>query len=215
MKKIIKLINILLASLIPVVLLTVNVSTKTIDASIDTKVLASNLISKQEEVAVATIDDSRSDVLVNDEEEDNNQEIVTEKTDNINLEANKEEKKQSEEDTSVLDTYTGTMSFYNANCRGCYGTTAAGININDGKLYYNDEQYGNVRIVAVGKEIPIWSILRIKNSSLGNNVLAIALDRGSQIGLGKTFLIDMLTNTIENKSGIEKNITVEVLRSGK
>ncbi len=92
MKKIIKLINILLASLIPVVLLTVNVSTKTIDASIDTKVLASNLISKQEEVAVATIDDSRSDVLVNDEEEDNNQEIVTEKTDNINLEANKEKK---------------------------------------------------------------------------------------------------------------------------
>ena len=115
---------------------------------------------------------------------------------------------------NILATYQGNMSFYQANCTDCSGITSTGIDISDGRLYYQDHTYGNVRIVAAGQEIKKWSIVRIKNSSLGSSVLAIVLDRGGSIGVGKTFLIDMLTNSNENKDGVDRNITVEVLRNG-
>ena len=107
------------------------------------------------------------------------------------------------------------MSFYNANCRGCSGVTSTGTDISDGRLYYYDSNYGNLRIIAAGPEIKKWSIVRLKNTSFGNNTLAIVLDRGGAIGEGRTFLIDMLTNKQEGKDGVERNVVVEVLRDGK
>ena len=120
-----------------------------------------------------------------------------------------------EEKSDVLKSYTGKMSFYNANCTGCSGITSTGIDVSDGRLYYYDNNYGNVRIIAAGPEIKKWSIVRLKNTSLGSNTLAIVLDRGGAIGEGRTFLIDMLTNNQEGKGGVEKGVVVEVLRDGK
>lgn len=117
--------------------------------------------------------------------------------------------------TPTYPTYTGKQSFYNANCTGCSGVTSTGVDVSDGRLYYNDSTYGNVRIIAAGPEIRKWSIVRINGTVLGDNVLAIVLDRGGNIGENRKFLIDILTNSQEKLSGISKNVTVEVLREGK
>lgn len=214
MKKIIGIINTGLLLSLPILLLTVNIHTSTINSFLDTKKLATNLVTyptKKEAVAI-------EEETVEDKKIEPEEKISTELPIEI-VDAKGEESPKKIEETKgqpeVLATYSGTMSFYSANCKGCMGSTATGIDISDGNLYYNDNEYGQVRIVATGSEIKPWSIIKIKNSSLGSNVIAIALDKGSNIGVGKKFLIDMLTNSKENKSGIEKNITVEVLRSGK
>ena len=225
--RIIFIINWCLLFLLPITLLNVNVKTNTINSTVVTKKLNTNLFNKIEEVEAVI--EEKSIIEENIEQEKVVKEIIKKETKNIEEipvikkeEVKKEEIKvekpvesPKEEITDAIDTYTGKMSFYNANCNGCSGITATGVDVSDGKLYYNDKTYGNVRIIAAGSEIPKWSIVRLKNTSLGKDVLAIVLDRGGAIGLGKTFLIDMLTNSNENKGGVEKNIVVEVIRKGK
>lgn len=225
MKKISNIINYFLLFSFPILLLTVNIKMDTIDSNINTKALATSFVSKvQEKQELA----NENPLLEQDQDE-----RVLKKTETIDtikeddkeeslppiLKKNDKKEEQKIENvapkTDVISTYHGTMSFYNANCVGCSGITSTGVDISDGRLYYLDKTYGNIRIVAAGTEIKKWSIVRIKNSSLGANTLAIVLDRGGSIGLGKKFLIDMLTNSTENKGGIEKNITVEVIREGK
>lgn len=223
MKKISNIINYFLLFSFPVLLLTVNIKMDTIDSNINTKALATSLVSKAQEKQEITNEvlekeqsesDQKQPTAVEEIEEDEG----IEKSLSVLEGGNKKEDKREESiipKTDVLSTYQGTMSFYNANCVGCSGITSTGVDISDGRLYYQDKTYGNVRIVAAGTEIKKWSIIRIKNSSLGANTLAIVLDRGGSIGLGRKFLIDMLTNSTENKGGIEKNIIVEVIRDGK
>lgn len=224
--KFLSVINWCLLFTLPVILLTVNVKTNTIDSTILTKKLSTNLFNKVIEVEAVL---EKEEVVVEEVKDEKLEEVIkkdTEKIEEVNVIKREEVKKEEikvekpveipkEEVTDVIDTYTGKMSFYTASCRGCSGITSTGVDISDGKLYYNDKTYGNVRIIAAGSEIPKWSIVRLKNTSLGKDVLAIVLDRGGAIGLGKTFLIDMLTNSNENKGGVEKNIVVEVIRKGK
>lgn len=229
---IIHIINWCLLFSLPLMLLTVKVDTDTINSLSDTKKLSTSLFSQVEEVTAVKVDTEVK------EEEEIPQEIVEEKVSSQNEEKvdssskkieevveEKEEiktevvEKKEEESvpvvSDVLASYTGKMSFYNANCAGCSGITSTGVDVSDGRIYYQDSKYGQVRIVAAGTEIKKWSIIRIKNSSLGSNVLAIVLDRGGNIGVGRKFLIDMLTNSSEGRGGVQNNITVEVLRSGK
>lgn len=224
MKKIINTINWFLLFSLPILLLTVNIKTTTIDSDNDSKALSTNFVSKVEEKeVVATPENSTEEVeenIIEEKKEATKEEEKKESNieDNLvfkSLETKEQEKVESViQKTDVFTTYHGTMSYYNAKCTGCSGITSTGVDVSDGKIYYYDKTYGDVRIVAAGTEIKKWSIIRIKNSSLGSNTLAIVLDRGGAIGLGKTFLIDMLTNTSESRDGIEKNITVEVIRNG-
>ena len=209
MKKIIGIINTGLLLSLPILLLTVNIHTSTINSFLATNLVTYPTIKEAVAIEEETVEDKKIEP-----EEKISTELPIEIVDAKGEESPKKIE-ETKEQPEVLATYSGTMSFYSANCKGCMGSTATGIDISDGNLYYNDNEYGQVRIVATGSEIKPWSIIKIKNSSLGSNVIAIALDKGSNIGLGKKFLIDMLTNSKENKSGIEKNITVEVLRSGK
>ena len=62
---------------------------------------------------------------------------------------------------------------------GCSGTTAAGYNVSN-TIYYNDEEYGQVRIVAMSSNYPLYSIIRINNYPSGP-IIAIVLDRGGAI----------------------------------
>ncbi len=225
MKKISNVINCFLLFSFPILLLTVNINTDTIDSNINAKALSTNLVSKVQEKQEMIKEDSTLE-RESDENHQKQSETVEEIKEDEILEKSfsvlkREETKEDKQEesitpkTDVLSTYQGTMSFYNANCVGCSGITSTGVDISDGRLYYQDKTYGNIRIVAAGTEIKKWSVIRIKNSSLGVNTLAIVLDRGGSIGLGKKFLIDMLTNSMENKGGIEKNITIEVIREGK
>lgn len=83
--------------------------------------------------------------------------------------------------------YTGKMTGYGADCIGCSGSgtlackTKQGISHNltkDGE-YYNDEEYGKVRILAAALEkFPCGTVIEVENSNLGT-FKAIVLDTGS------------------------------------
>ena len=100
----------------------------------------------------------------------------------------KEEKKDT-----ILKTYTGYITAYGPDCKGCIGITASGYNVSKGNIYYYDKEYGKVRIVAADKKLPFGTIVRIKNINISSKpVLAIVLDRGSAISFNKSVYFDLL-----------------------
>jgi len=82
--------------------------------------------------------------------------------------------------------YNGIMTAYGPDCYGCSKVgnvacrTKAGNKhslINDG-VYYNDEAYGQVRIMAAALSVfPCGTIIEVKNSNLGD-FMGIVLDTG-------------------------------------
>lgn len=213
---------------IPFMLLTVNVKTDVIKSSVDTKNLNTSLFEKivettqeNKELTVDTEEVTSENEVVKEEkileekQETTQKEEVTETEEVVQQEETPVVTPEVTQKSDVIETYTGNLSYYRANCSGCSGYTATGYDVRDGKLYYNDLTYGNIRIVAAGTEIPKYSIVRIKNSSLGTDVLAIVLDRGGNIGQGKKFIVDILTNSTEAKGGIDYGVSIEVIRKGK
>lgn len=116
---------------------------------------------------------------------------------------------------AVLSEETVTISHYGHDCYGCTsGYTASGYYVGDGRIYYNDNTFGNVRIVAADSKYPLGTILRLTYP--GGTITTIVLDRGGGIGDGKRFQIDLLTAS-ENQAmqlGIIQNTKLEVLRLG-
>lgn len=118
--------------------------------------------------------------------------------------------------TDVLETLKGKMSGYGPDCKGCSGNLASGINARNGNIYYKDKKYGKIRIVAGDRKYKFGTIVRIKNSKAGNNIIAIVLDRGGNIGIGKKFLFDLLyaSSKEASKYEVSYNVTFEILRYG-
>lgn len=106
---------------------------------------------------------------------------------------------------------TGKMSGYGPDCVGCSGYLANGHYVGDGNIYYNDSEYGQVRIVAGDKKYKFGTIVRINDS-----MLAIVLDRGGAIGIGKKFMFDLLyaSEAEANSNGVSYNTKFEILRNG-
>ncbi|MBR3198711.1 MAG: hypothetical protein IKG27_01705 [Bacilli bacterium] len=85
--------------------------------------------------------------------------------------------------------YVGKLTGYGADCKGCsgYGTLACktkeGLShslTKDGE-YYNDNEYGKVRIIAAALEkFPCGTIIKIQNTNLGT-FNAIVLDTGGDM----------------------------------
>lgn len=93
----------------------------------------------------------------------------------------------------VLKTYYGPMTAYGPDCIGCIGITTSGQDVLDGKIFYYDEEYGNIRILASDKSLPFGTIVRIKGlKDYPNDLIAIVLDRGSAIGFNKRSYFDLL-----------------------
>ena len=113
--------------------------------------------------------------------------------------------------------YVGKVSAYTAYCSdGCNGYTANGRYIGN-NIYYNDKDYGKVRIVAGDRSLPFGTIVRFNNLKYyGKEVYAIVLDRGGAIGNGRRVLFDLLFSSEReaNDFGIEKNIECDILRKG-
>lgn len=110
--------------------------------------------------------------------------------------------------------FTAKMSGYGADI-GNY--TASGYQISGGNITYNDNQYGEVRILAGDRNYPFGTIVRISNSNEGT-VLGIVLDRGPDIGRGtaKKFAFDLLYTTSREArlKGVSYNANFEILRFG-
>ena len=116
----------------------------------------------------------------------------------------------------VLQSVSGSLSHYGQDCYGCVGgLTASGYDISDGRIYYTDPTFGSVRIVAAGGEYPLGTILRLTNVE-STPIIAIVLDRGGAIGTGKSFDLDLLTesNARAYELGVRYGVLIEVLRFG-
>ena len=130
---------------------------------------------------------------------------------------NTEEKLETKKSIKVLKTYTGPITAYGPDCVGCTtGKTASGYNVRNGNIYYNDKEYGKIRIVAADKSLPFGSIIRIKNLNVfKDDVIAIVLDRGSAIGFNKKVYFDLLYKSEKETQFFGKrNATFELLRRG-
>ena len=155
----------------------------------------------------------------------------TTKTEETKTEIKKEENSTPKEETTtdiaadnnkdvkVLETLKGSLAGYGPDCYGCTSfRTASGRYIGDGKIYYDDKDFGKIRIVAGDKSYPFGTIVRISNTNYGDNspIYAIVLDRGGGVGKGKKFLFDLLfeTEKAAAKAGSRKNVTFEILRLG-
>lgn len=113
--------------------------------------------------------------------------------------------------------FTGTLTGYGPDCPGCIGMVYCSPNPNvlNGNIYYNDKEYGKLRILAADYSIPCGSIIKIKNFSFisGNEFYGIVLDRGSAIvGLTMDLLYPSEDDTII--IGRQKNINFTIERWG-
>jgi len=115
-----------------------------------------------------------------------------------------------------IELQIGKLSGYGPDCVGCSGYTASGNYVGDGTIYYNDYQFGKVRIVAADSKYKFGTIVKISHPNLEEDIIAIVLDRGSAIGFQRIALFDLLYSSEEeaNLKGVFHNTTFEILRYG-
>ena len=112
--------------------------------------------------------------------------------------------------------FEGTLTGYGPDCVGCSGNLGCAPyqNIKNGNIYYEDNQYGKIRILAADRSIPCGSIVKISNFRfIDGDFYGIVLDRGSAIN-GLT--MDLLYNSEEEtkKLGRSYNINFKIERWG-
>jgi 3D (Asp-Asp-Asp) domain-containing protein len=113
--------------------------------------------------------------------------------------------------------FVGTLTGYGPDCPGCGGHVACRPNpdVRNGNIYYNDKEYGTIRILAADYSIPCGSIVHISNFKFVSNkeFTGIVLDRGSAIvGLTMDLLYPSEADTVI--IGRQRNIEFEILRWG-
>lgn len=162
--------------------------------------------------------DEKEELSENVKDEDNNLEV--------NKEEVKEETIEKEEsnvipltpdfiDRVAIETFTGNLTGYGPDCVGCGGKTSTGYDLTQ-NIYYEDAEFGIVRIVAADKYFPFYSIIRISGVPGMDSFLAIVLDRGGNVGFNKGTLFDLAFSTEKDPNilSLTRNVKFEVLRSG-
>lgn len=116
----------------------------------------------------------------------------------------------------VVKTYYGPMTAYGPDCVGCIGITTSGYDVMDGKIFYHDEEFGNIRILAGDRSLPFGTIIKIIGlKDYPDGLLAIVLDRGSAIGFNKRSYFDLLYKSEQETLTFGcQYATFEVLRMG-
>jgi 3D (Asp-Asp-Asp) domain-containing protein len=114
-----------------------------------------------------------------------------------------------------LYTYMGmTLTGYGPNCYGCSGYTSTGHDAHN--IYYSDSEYGAVRVVAADKSISFCTIVRISNIPNMDPVIAIVLDRGSDVGFADHQSTNMDLLAANESEAIHKTsgVNIDILRYG-
>ncbi len=110
--------------------------------------------------------------------------------------------------------FQGTMTGYGPDCVGCTGIAACPprTDVRYGNVYFSDNDYGTVRIVAADSSIPCGTIVKISGDRLNEQITAVVLDRGGAI---KGTLMDLLMPTEKSTSVIgRQKVTYEIVRWG-
>lgn len=225
MKYFIYFINTCLLVIIPVCVFTTEPTINSSSASLDLKKLKSKYVMKTD-IVEEKVEEVKEEVP----KEEPKQEEVNNKI--TNLPKANIENKHGGVDLDKLDVappkivepprenslgvYIGTMSAYSPYCYGCSGKTAHGEDVRNGNIYYNDKEYGRIRIVAGDNSVfKFGTIFKVETPKLSvQNV--IMLDTGGQIGFGHKCLFDLLfeSNEAALKFGLAENAKFTVLREG-
>lgn len=114
---------------------------------------------------------------------------------------------------AVKENYSGDLTGYVANCPLCGGHLACmpKLDVLSGITTYNDDTYGNVKIVASSRNLACGSIVRFDSSISDEPVIAIVLDRGVT---GTN--LDLLVSEVSEATKVvgRKKINYDVLRKG-
>lgn len=120
-----------------------------------------------------------------------------------------------EKKENPIYTFTGELTGYSGDCPLCSGYLACPprTNVLKSGIYFNDNTYGKVRIVASSKNYPCGTILKFNVKKIQSEpIIAIVLDRG----VGGN-VIDLLVENEEyavKKVGRVRSLNFEVLREG-
>ena len=144
------------------------------------------------------------------------QPVVEEPQEEEKVEANEPVRTSLSEEREVLQTVVGTLTGYGPDCVGCGGHTSTGFDLTK-TYYYEDSEFGTVRILAADPSFPFYSIFRVSNVPTMDDFIGIVLDRGGNVGFGRGTLFDL---AFESESSpdlvpLTRNVTFEMLRSGK
>ena len=110
--------------------------------------------------------------------------------------------------------FNGTMTGYGPDCVGCTGKVSCPPrnDVRNGNIYFTDNDYGTIRIVAADKNIPCGTIVKVTGGRISGEMIAIVLDRG---GVIKGTLMDLLMPSENSSSSFgRQNVTYEIVRWG-
>ncbi len=112
--------------------------------------------------------------------------------------------------------FIGKLTAYGPDCLGCSGNSACPPrqNFKNGNIYFDDQVYGKVRVVAADRSIPCGSIVKISGISIYSEpILAIVMDRGGAVTGNH---MDLLFTSQSNLEGFttSNNIKFELIRYG-
>ncbi len=112
--------------------------------------------------------------------------------------------------------FTGQMTAYNPICVGCTGKVYCPPrqDVTKGNIYFDDNTYGKIRILAADYAIPCGTIVKITNVSFSDEpIIGIVLDRGGAI---KGNIMDFLVTETDDMDivGRQRGVHYEVLRWG-
>lgn len=123
--------------------------------------------------------------------------------------------------------YTGLITGYGPDCSTCDGKGYVNCPLLDGSwfsinlngIYYNDSQFGNVRILAADhREFPCGTIIQVSNENIKEPIIGIVLDTGSAMKKAYnngSIHIDMAFQTEQNLNfTTNKNTNFVVRRWG-
>ena len=111
--------------------------------------------------------------------------------------------------------FNGKLTAYGPDCPGCSGNSACPPrqNFKNGNIYFEDQVYGTVRVVAADRSIPCGSIVRISGINIYSEpILAIVMDRGGAVNGN---YMDLLFTSQSNLEGfVTSNVKFELIRYG-
>ena len=111
--------------------------------------------------------------------------------------------------------FNGKLTAYGPDCPGCSGNSACPPrqNFKNGNIYFEDQVYGTVRVVAADRSIPCGSIVRISGINIYSEpILAIVMDRGGAVNGNH---MDLLFTSQSNLEGfVTSNVKFELIRYG-
>ena len=109
--------------------------------------------------------------------------------------------------------FVGKLVHYGPDCPECGGHLGCnGQDARNGNIYYNDNEYGKVRIVAMSTEIPCGSVIKINVDAYDKDgMYAIVLDRGVSGAM-----VDLLKTSASASSSVRTvdNVTFDIVRYG-